>query len=265
MARVSGTGGTDRGNTITRSRAYIYTLNNPSELEISLLEKFDTEAQKYGRQEEVGASGNYHIQGCWSFKHPRRFTAIKKKLPRIHLEKMKGTWEQAHGYATDPKKRKPNGKVWSSEVILVDPMDGKEWYEWQIDLMEILRDKPDDRTIIWLWDREGCCGKTTLAKHICMNYKGAYYLQGKGNDIKYGVAQMKEPRILIFDYTRSLESFVSWEAIESVKNGIFFCGKYESTMKIYNPPHVVCFANFKPDETKLSVDRWLIQKVDRTI
>lgn len=55
-----------------------------------------------------------------------------------------------------------------------------------------------------------------------------------------------------------MENYVSYEAIESVKDGIFFSGKYESGMTIFNQPHIICFANFAPDIGKMSSDRWKI-------
>ncbi len=49
---------------------------------------------------------------------------------------------------------------------------------------------------------------------------------------------------------------VNYEVIESVKNGIVYNTKYESEMRVYKIPHVIVFSNERPDETKLSHDRW---------
>ena len=49
---------------------------------------------------------------------------------------------------------------------------------------------------------------------------------------------------------------MSYSAIESLKDGLLFSGKYEGGVKLFPPPHVVIFANFLPDMTKLSIDRW---------
>jgi len=34
-------------------------------------------------------------------------------------------------------------------------------------------------------------------------------------------------------------------------------------VKLYDPPHVVCFANSEPFYTKLSQDRWLIADIGK--
>ena len=39
----------------------------------------------------------------------------------------------------------------------------------------------------------------------------------------------------------------------------FFSGKYESGMVRYNKPHVIIFANCRPDIEKLSKDRWKVK------
>lgn len=81
--------------------------------------------------------------------------------------------------------------------------------------------------------------------------------------MKYAITCMKiKPRVILIDYARDQESHISWQGIEEIKNGIFFNSKYESSMVIYNSPHVICFANFKPQEYKLSKDRWNILDVN---
>lgn len=90
----------------------------------------------------------------------------------------------------------------------------------------------------------------------------AIYVQGKASDIKAAIVAMAvKPTIVIFGLPRSMEDYVSYEAIESVKDGIFFSGKYESGMCLFKPPHILIFANFMPDESKLSSDRWRITRL----
>lgn len=69
------------------------------------------------------------------------------------------------------------------------------------------------------------------------------------------------PKVCVFHYTRAVENYVSYEALEAIKDGIFFSTKYESGMVVFDSPHVVVFANFPPDRTQLSADRWRITNI----
>lgn len=137
-------------------------------------------------------------------------------------------------------------------------------YPWQKDVIRIIDEPIDDRKVYWMYEEQGNMGKTSLAKYICNNYK-ALYLSGKATDVKYAVSEYLKKNddlhVVIFDFVRSVEDFISYDAIESIKNGIFFSGKYEGGMVNFNPPHVFCMANFEPDITKLSSDRWVIRHI----
>lgn len=53
---------------------------------------------------------------------------------------------------------------------------------------------------------------------------------------------------------------VNYQVIESIKNGQYLNTKYDSAMRIFPIPHLIVFANWYPQEGKLSEDR--IQIVD---
>ena len=94
----------------------------------------------------------------------------------------------------------------------------------------------------------------------------ALVLSGKGNDMKYGLIRFYEkfgaaPNIIIIDIPRTVKDYVSYSGIEDIKNGIFFCGKYEGQMLCYNSPHVLCLSNTPPDTEKMSLDRWKISQI----
>lgn len=81
---------------MTRSRAFVFTINNyteEDELQISFMQP---QYAIYGK--EVGDSGTPHLQGYVYFKTQRTLKSISKKLPRAHLEVRKGTHEQARNY-----------------------------------------------------------------------------------------------------------------------------------------------------------------------
>lgn len=254
------------GNTKSKVRAknWIITWNNYSESDWVDMEAWmKKECEKYALQEETGENGTKHLQGCFSFKNARYFDSLKKTWPKIHLEKSR-SWDACVDYCTKAETR--TGRSVNNCVRKVkDPLEDKELRPIQVELIEILKPEPDDRTIHWVFDKEGGAGKTTLAKHLCLKYPNeVLYLTGKAADMKYGVTKHLEKndlKIVLIDLTRSIENFVSYEGIEAIKNGIFYNTKYESGMVVFNCPHVVIFANFEPELGKLSADRWNIIEI----
>ncbi len=117
----------------------------------------------------------------------------------------------------------------------------------------------DDRTIHWYWDAEGNSGKTAFCKYM-YKWEQAVILQGgKYADIAYAMPEY--PHMVLMNIPRSSELVVNYSAIEAIKDGLMFSGKYESKMKMWNPPHLVVFANFEPNKEQLSKDRWHVVKI----
>jgi hypothetical protein len=111
---------------------------------------------------------------------------------------------------------------------------------------------------MWVWEAKGGVGKTMLAKWLIVN-KGAFYLQnGKNTDIAHAY---RSQEYVVVDLTRSQEGMFNYGMLESFKNGIFFSPKYESQTKIFKPAKIVVFANWEPDKTKLSADRWDVHHI----
>lgn len=263
------TNDTSSRNTNIRARCWgPNTWNNYTAEDLAMLELYLKNECEEGRiNPEVGENGTPHLQFCLKFKNARYFAALKKQFPEVHWERSRN-WiatlsycskiETAVGPTIIHNKRKRTVK---------DPLEGREMRPIQQEIITITDEEPDDRTIVWVVDPEGGAGKTTLAKHLCINRpREVLYIGGKSSDIKYGITQFLDNpdnhlRIVIIDLTRSLEGFVSYEGLEAVKNGIFYNTKYESQMVVFDNPHVVVFANFAPDESKMSADRWNIIEV----
>lgn len=267
MAQMAQVGTTKLGNTkpISKGRKWCFTLNNYTEVEYNVLKTtLELKQWKYIIGKECGTNGTSHLQGYIECKNAIPFNTLKNLVPKAHIEKAKGNQKQNLIYCS-----KENDFITNLDYIkakpIKDPLQYKKLFDFQKEILEIIKTEPDDRKIYWYWDNKGCKGKTTLAKHICMNYN-ALYVQGKSSDIKYGVTDMIQKRgeidIIIMGLPRSYEKFVSYDAIESIKDGIFYSTKYESGMCIFNSPHVFIFANFRPDIYKLSQDRWVITCLD---
>lgn len=131
----------------------------------------------------------------------------------------------------------------------------QQLYPWQQQLVNELKRDPDDRKIIWYYDPVGGKGKTKLTRHLLCS-EDAFLLNGSANDIKYAY---NGERIAIFDFVRNQESVISYAAIEGIKDGQYMSGKYVPCLKMHKHPYVVVFANFFPELTKLSRDRWDIR------
>lgn len=257
-------GNHDLGNTKTKSRIvpskkWAFTLNNYTNEELEILETLFQD-HEYIIGKEVGEQGTPHLQGYVEFKDKKRPSEYVKNK-RIHWEKARGNKEQNIEYCKKENNYTTNIKI---KRPLKDPLQGKEMYGYQKEVIELIKKEADERTINWYWEPEGNVGKSALTKHILMKHQ-AIMVTGKGNDIKHGIAEYilkhGEVDVVIMDFERSLEEYVNYSAIEQIKNGCFFSGKYESSQVIFNSPHIIIFANFPPDENKLSRDRWNIKKI----
>lgn len=237
-----------------RARFWFFTWNNYPVEGINTLKAAFSDAEKYAFQEEQGEEGTPHIQGVVGWKSAKDFNTLKKINDKIHWEKSRS--EAAYKYCTKENTR--IGSVHIKGYQIPKPII-TEFKEWQTNLLEKIKLEPDPRKIYWIVDPVGGQGKTTFCKHLVSTRSDTIYICGKASDMKYGIAswlETKKMNIALLDYTRSLENFISYEGIESVKNGIYYNTKYESKMVIFDVPHVICFSNFEPNLDMLSKDRW---------
>lgn len=257
------------GNTSTppkdvQSRKWCFTINNPDvDIYEKLCDKFSS-ARRLVFQLEQGEKETKHIQGFVLFKGGTRFSTIKKMIPTAHIEKAKGSVDDNYKYCTKLESRikEPGGFGFPKPLDIIS-----ELRPWQKELVNKLKEKPDDRTINWYWEKTGKVGKTSLAKYLCV-HSNALYLNGKAADMKYAIVQHflqeitnRDDLTIVVGLSRSMENYVSYQGIEEIKDGIWFSGKYEAKMEIYNSPHILVLANFKPDIHKLSSDRWNVVEI----
>jgi hypothetical protein len=154
--------------------------------------------------------------------------------------------------------------------------------DWQEEVVLIVDQPPHAREVHWIWDSIGAKGKSFMAKYLtCM--KDALILEpGKKADLAYifathlsSTTTAMKP-IVIFDLSRTVapqESSdgsgpksgpldVIYSLIEGMKNGYMISTKYKSQKIFFKVPHIIVFANFRPDETKLSADRWVLKELE---
>lgn len=213
-------------------------------------------------QEEQGAGEQAykHYQGCFALKEKHRLLVVKNMIGfnDIHLEGCKD-WICAKKYSQKEETR-INGP-WSHVKPPLNPrfqLQLGAFYNWQTTVKGWLEEEPDDRHITWIYDETGGNGKTKFVLYCVDNLGAVRYNSGKESDIAYSY---NSESIVLFDFQRA-KQFINYSTMEDLKNGHLFSGKYESSAKRFNPPHVIVFANNKPSFSDLSLDRWKVFKLE---
>lgn len=193
------------------------------------------EAGGSGKRNDVAAARDFIMGGGSKRQVFEQYPEVVAKYPRFVAQAL--AYAQADAL---PKQDLPNPRPFQEKVL------------------EMVASEPDERQVLWCVDRVGGAGKTTLARYLVDNHGAFYSNGGKHADVTYAYAGEK---IVVFDYVRDSEPYVNYGVIEAIKNGILYSPKYESGMKRFSTPHVIIFANFFPDTSKMSSDRWVIVKL----
>jgi hypothetical protein len=247
---------------------WFFTFNNYGPNDITRLKiYFNRHCKSYIFQEETGANGTPHLQGSISWTTRKRLTEFKGFDERIHWEATKNS-KAADKYACKEATR--TGSVFIQEKVkaFVRTSSKFDTIKPREEIMELIRHEPDNRTINWIWSEEGGIGKTSTCAYIEQNYEGVCIVNGKGADIKNQVINhLKENEldILIINVPRCNENHVSYAAMEEIKDGLIYSGKYEGGFANIEHPHVIVISNFAPELEKLSEDRWNIKKLSASI
>jgi len=248
----------------TQSRKWCWVINNYKIHQIQHI-KDKLAKHKYVFQQEIGEeNGTPHLQGYVEAKSPIKFSTLKKIIEGGHLMKAKGDIRANWEYCTKEDTRDPNGHTYCNfaEPYVEKPtvLDSTKLYKWQKDIedqFKLPNDEVDPRKINWIYDEKGNLGKTSFAKYCSFHNLATLLRNGKANDIASMILlQEKTCRDFIFDFTRSTEGCISYQTLESVKDGIIISTKYEGGRKLITTPIIYVFANFYPDENKMSMDRW---------
>ena len=253
----------------SRARRWRITINNFTERDEKKIQTWPRIC-KYRYQIERGDSGTDHIQGILEFKDAIRFSRLKTAFPRGHFNKCFDR-EQGLLYVskTATRVRGPYNKGFKPIIDIISRLR-----PWQETIYQLLycgeRKVPilDNRKIIWVYDLVGNSGKTAFARFLRVKHK-AILLAGSQKDCFYALkttfeadpGSMQNP-LCVFYYPRSHDgNYISYNAIESVRDGLGMSTKYESGSIIWNPGRVLVLANTPPEVSKLSLDRWVIYEI----
>lgn len=238
-----------------------------------ILEKFlRTHCKKWTFQKESGDETGYvHYQGRISLNVRRRIGECIKLWQTEGLEKVRITITSNTNRDNDFYVIKPDGRLegpWrdtdiDEANIPWDLEDIKEPYPWQ---QYVLEDRKTKRDINVIVDEIGHIGKSSLAKYMVWNKKGMFLpLFESHKELVGAVCDMPEQQLYVLDCPRSIDITKAnqlWGAIEAIKNGMVYDGRYHFRYKIFGCPEVWVFMNAVPDDTLMSRDRWKFWKVE---
>jgi hypothetical protein len=147
-------------------------------------------------------------------------------------------------------------------------------YPWQKELLEILKtpiNVKTERVVYWYYDPVGNTGKTEMTKYLVKKYGSDIYVSARAmsgyhsstlieNAIDWGWSG----KIFLFDLPRHASEIETlYESMECIKNGITTSSKYVGKTLIFKNDFLIVFANFLPDITQMSLDRWIIKKIKK--
>jgi len=83
---------------MARARGWCFTVNNPGGFDDIDIQVMSGESEYCIRGKETGEEGTPHYQGYVYFKTLKSLAQLKKYLPRAHLERQRGTFDEAIVY-----------------------------------------------------------------------------------------------------------------------------------------------------------------------
>jgi len=132
-----------------------------------------------------------------------------------------------------------------------------ELYEWEKQVLELLRAPPVHRRIIWIWSSGVNTGKTTFAAYCEYHFD---VLQG--TKLLWDMLQAyKSHEIIWFDFTKAQSGYESYSNLETLSNHKTQLSTKGDNIQKYIEAHIVVTSNHPPDEERLP-QRFLTFNVD---
>lgn len=143
-------------------------------------------------------------------------------------------------------------------------------FPFQQSIIDAVSKPPDDRTINWVANFDGCAGKFKLMKYMRMNpqkFDFARVPLGTATQIKTSVIAKGPHRIYMVNLPRVRGSHESqydlFSALEEIKDGWVESAMYGKTDELLMmPPHEWIFSNELPNLQHASPDRWRVWTIE---
>jgi len=188
---------------------------------------------------------------------PKRSQSID--IPKISSKHSKGIKRAIHKKAGHNNKlADQHTKLAGHNNKLADQDINDKLYPWQAYVIDQLKKDPHSYNIDWYYDPIGGSGKTYLAQYLKAQGDCCYLPNCDMSDVD---AIYDDERVVIFDFVRSDERDVNYEAIIRMKDGVLLSREPHPHMRHFAIPHVMCFANFMPSRSLTAGCRWKIAEL----
>ena len=152
-----------------------------------------------------------------------------------------------------------------AQQALMSQTSGTSLRSWQTELLSLVRQPPVPRRVSWWWEHRGNVGKSFMARHLALHCEAVVCQMMKKADLLHMLTKtIRLKKCVVFDLTRSSEAgavSVVYEVLEMLSNGYICSGKYDSQNLWIQPLHLIVFANFEPDRSAMSEDRWDVHHI----
>lgn len=248
----------ENGSRISGRKRWLFTFNNYPDDWQQQMEKGLERCFWFCGEEIAPTTGTPHLQGYVEFPVKVRPIGYKGFPKQISWQACNGDRKDNLIYCNKESGKKYGNLIPPRKIVF--PTFDKDW---QIEVLEKIKEIPDDRTIHW-YHGTGGIGKTTFCKYLVEKH-GAIIVSGKGADVRNAVLTYLNdkgcyPELVLFPIPRSYNTdYLSYEALENIKDMFFYSGKYEGGQVCGPCPHLFIFSNEYPETEKISKDRWMIR------
>lgn len=216
-------------------------------------------------------SKKLHYQGHIKIVTKERLTTLARRLqvglPGLHISPDSNVGStNAELYCMKKDSSWVAGPWCDKKYLLPDYSDILQPVGWCKQMMDIMLQPAHNRHIYWIYESEGCSGKSNFATYMELHHGMIGLGLGTANDNFYAVSELPA-RGYIFDVPRTLPKRFDWAEIymslEKIKDRNFLSTKYKPK-KVLLPviPHVVVVSNVAPLASALSIDRWKVFKIN---
>lgn len=244
-----------------RSRGWCFTINNPTGWDDADIEKLAEAAQYVCRGKEVGEEQTPHYQGYCYFKNKKSFLQIKTLLPRAHIEKQRGTFDEAIDYCQKdgdwkewgdrPSGPSGQGNRWKQILLLarqgkmseIEDSFPSEFLRYHSKLLGL--HKPERPVILDILENEWWVGPTGCGKSQTLWAKYPNHYQKNLN--KWWDGYDNQETVAIEEWSPKNEVTASFLKVWADRYP-FSAEVKGGTLQKIRPKRIIVLSNYTPEE-----------------